>query len=98
MGIGEWLRTEFGGVLLSLLGYVLRALAESTPVSWRVIIVRVLMALVAGIAIIAAMPDHIAPYWRTAAFLLGGAATPELVRLLTSAALKRVGKEADDHA
>lgn len=89
----EWLRTEFGGVILTLLGYALRALAENQPPPWRVVAVRCTMALLAGIAVLAALPSDIAPYWRVAAFMLVGATTPELVRLLTSAALKRVGKE-----
>lgn len=96
--MGEWLRTEFGGLLISLLGYGLRALAEAQPAPWRIVAVRLLMAVLAGVAAIAAMPADIAPYWRTAGFLLCGAVTPELVRLLTAAALKRIGREtgADD--
>lgn len=92
----EWLRTEFGGVVISILGYVLRALAENKPSPWRTVFARLLMAIIAGVVILAALPNDLAPHWRVAATLLGGAATPELVRMLTAAALKRVQKETGD--
>ena len=82
--------------MISILGYVLRALAENKPSPWRRVFVRLLMAVIAGVVILAALPNDLAPHWRVAVMLLGGAATPELVRILTAAALKRVQKETGD--
>lgn len=92
----DWLRSEFGGVVIAVLGYVLRVLAENKPVSWRVIAARLVMALIAGIVILAALPSTLAAHFKVGAFLLGGAATPELVRVLTRAALKHVEKKAGE--
>jgi MFS-type transporter involved in bile tolerance (Atg22 family) len=88
--MGEWLRTEFGGFVIALVGYALRALADDHHVAWKEITKRIVMAVLAALVIIAAIPNDWPHYLRVGAMLLAGAATPELVKVFTRAALKRV--------
>lgn len=93
----DWLRTELGGLVIAVLGYILREFSENHTKPERIVerkgarfAVRFVAALVAGLIVLAMLPHDAPNYLRVGALAFAGAATPEIVRLLLARGMNRL--------
>ena len=91
-----WLQSEIGGLMIAVLGGILRIFAENHENPARIVekrgtvfLVRVLASAIAGLILLALIPPDLANYIRVSALAFVGAATPELVRLFVRRGLDR---------
>jgi uncharacterized membrane protein YeaQ/YmgE (transglycosylase-associated protein family) len=89
----EWLRTEFGGVILSLLGYAARALVDEAIPRWQTVVARVALAIICGVLAQAIVPDPTPGWVKAAVLVLVGLCTKELVQLFMRLGLGRLERE-----
>lgn len=91
----EWLRTEFGGVVIVLLGYAARALVDAAVPTWQIVTARVALALICGVLAQVVMPSVFPEWARAAILVLVGLCTKELVQLYMRVGLHKLEKEAE---
>lgn len=101
----EWLKGEIGGLVIAVLGYILREFSENHERPEKIwesrgarFLVRFLAALVAGVIVLAMLPTDVPNYMRVGALAFAGAATPEIVRLMLARGLKRLDKATKDES
>ena len=99
----DWLKGEVGGLMLAALGYVLREFSENHRTPARIFeahglrfVARFILALTAGILVLALLPPDVPNYARVAGLAFAGAATPEIVGLLVMRGLKRLDTATKD--
>jgi len=101
----EWLKGEAGGLLIAALGYVLREFGENHQTPALILqskglrfAIRFASAVIAGVLVLAALPEGTANWIRVMALAFAGAATPEIVMLLVRNGLTRLDGATKDKA
>lgn len=99
----QWLQGEAGGLMIAVLGYVMREFSENQHTPERIIekrggrfVVRLALAVAAGVLALVMLPPDTPNYIRVGVLVFAGAATPEIVRVLISGGLARLNRTIRD--
>jgi hypothetical protein len=99
----DWLRSEIGGLMVAVLGFVLREFSENHQTPERIFekkgsrfVARSVLAVAAGVVLTLVLPGDLAAHYRAAALAFAGMATPEIVSLLLVRGLARINRTTKD--